>query len=73
MATPHTNGTVSVPSQVVRFVRDLVLDVGPNHAARSLGMSRHVVLAVMAGLPIRPGSLALLREAMRATKQGAKL
>ena len=62
MARPHTNGTVRVPPEVVRQVSALVRRAGPNPAARRLGMSRHVVLAVMAGLPVRAGSLALLHE-----------
>jgi hypothetical protein len=47
------------------LVRRTVELRGVAGAARALGVSRTVVLAVMANHPVLPGSLALLREAFR--------
>lgn len=44
---------------------------GPRAAALALGVSRSAFLAVCAGADVLPGTLALLREADAAQREGA--
>jgi hypothetical protein len=61
----HGPRTRPVPQELVDMVRDCLGRRGPKAAADALGVSRFVVLAVAAGTEVTPGSLALLREALR--------
>ena len=56
---------VPVPSEIRERVTALVRQRGPAAASRVLGISRHAVVAVAAGLDVMPGTLSLLREAIR--------
>jgi hypothetical protein len=50
----------------------LLDELGPAHAAEELGISRATLLGIVAGTPVMPGSLALLREAMRRRGEGSE-
>ena len=65
---------VQNPSLRARVER-LARDRGVPTAARELGLSRTAVLGVIAGLPVRSGTLAQIRERLtlaRAEKGGAR-
>lgn len=47
------------------YVRQLMLTRSPRSAAKLLGVSRETAIGIAAGLPVAPGTLALLREHMR--------
>lgn len=64
----HDKRTKPVPPDVRDFVCRVVDERGPTGAARALAVSRSVVLAVVAGADVLPGTLALLREAVSATE-----
>lgn len=54
-----------VPDEIRAFARRLLRQRGPRKAARALGVSRTALLAVTGGADVMPGTLALLREAIR--------
>jgi len=53
---------VGPPADVRVWLAQLVEARGTATVARELGLSREVVARVIAGLGVRPGTLALLRE-----------
>ena len=55
VAKAKTVSSTALRSQV----RTLVRDVGAVEAARQLGLSRLTTLAILAGIDVRPGSIAL--------------
>lgn len=59
----------AVSDDLVAMVQDCVGRRGVPGAARALGVGRSALLAVLAGRPVMPGTLALLREAR--ARQGA--
>lgn len=59
------DGTRSASTEIRSAVAAHVKRYGAAGAARALGVSRSVVLAVLAEQPVRPGSLALIRESLR--------
>lgn len=44
---------------------ELVRELGPDEAARRLGVARATVLSLAAGAPVSSGTLALVREHLR--------
>ena len=56
--------TVDVPESVREWVSDAMRRVGVGAAATELGVSKSVVLRVVAGEPVMPGTLALLEQLM---------
>ena len=57
--------TRDVPPELIAMVRDCVSRRGRRGASRVLGLSVTTLAAVLAGFPVMPGTLALLREAAR--------
>lgn len=53
---------VPAPRRIQDAVRALVVLVGRVDAAAEIGLSKETVLSICAGLGLRPGSRALLRE-----------
>jgi hypothetical protein len=51
--------------QVRAFVAKMVSAQGAPATARALGLSREAVIRVSAGIPVRTGTLACVREYMR--------
>lgn len=52
-------------------VAALIRDMGVPRTCSHLGMNRCTVLAIAAGLPVLPGTLALVRERLRAARGAA--
>jgi hypothetical protein len=61
--------TRPVPDDLVALVRDAMERRGPRGAARVLGISKPTVIAICAGLPVMPGTLALLWAAERRRRE----
>ncbi|MDP2661496.1 MAG: hypothetical protein Q8R28_12285 [Dehalococcoidia bacterium] len=57
------SGTRPVPVELRELCQRVVDEHGPRLAAELLGVNASLVARVLAGYPVRPGSLALLREA----------
>lgn len=62
--------TRPVPADLIHPVRAHVERWGVSGAARALGVSRSVILSVLASEPIMPGSIALIRGSLRARAHG---
>jgi hypothetical protein len=63
--------TKPVPPEIRDFVRRVVDAQGPTGASRTIGVSRSVVLAVVAGADVLPGTLALLTQAKHRVTEAA--
>lgn len=61
---PVVRSTAIAPDALRSRVASMVAEHGPTRAARRLGVGREVCVRVVAGLPIRRGSLALLAIAL---------
>ena len=61
---PAIRSTALAPDALRSRVASMVAEHGPTRAARRLGVGREVCVRVVAGLPIRRGSLALLANAL---------
>jgi hypothetical protein len=57
-----TTGTVLPGPEVIQRVAAEVGRVGTARASKVLGLGRESVARIVAGLPVRAGTLALLRE-----------
>ena len=57
--------THNVPPEIRERVSGLRERIGTAKAAKFLGVSRWVVLAVSAGEPVMPGTVALLEKALK--------
>jgi len=53
-------------ADVIRLVRAMAENLGQVEAAHTLGVSRAAMLAVIAGLRVRPSTLALCEQRARA-------
>lgn len=58
------NGAVIPPAALVAHARRYVETHGVNHTARELGISRQALAALLAGLPVRRGSVAVVAQAL---------
>jgi len=47
-------------------IRELIDEYGEREAARLLGLVRHTMVRVVAGLPVRAGTVALVAQAVEA-------
>lgn len=65
----HDPRTREVPPELVALVRDCVQRRGRQGAARALGIHSATLTSIMAGLPVMPGTLSLLRDAARRRSQ----
>jgi hypothetical protein len=54
-----------VPDELVALVRDVVERRGVRAGARALGISHTTVAAILGGLAVQSGTIAILREAQR--------
>lgn len=54
--------TVPAPRDLIVAVADLIHRDGIEKAAAYLGLARETVARVAAGVPVHPGTLALVRE-----------
>jgi hypothetical protein len=63
-------GTLVAQSQIVELVAAEVARLGGTRASKALRISRETLARVLAGLPVRPGTLALLREEL--SRRGAE-
>lgn len=63
MSQAAVPGTTIVSEAVRSRLRSLAGSLGVRHAAKSIGVSASVLAAGIAGLPVRPGSAALLERA----------
>lgn len=61
-----TTRTIQPPSDVRDFALEMVRELGPRSAAKALGVARQTAMSIAVGAPVMPGSVALVREAMRA-------
>jgi hypothetical protein len=60
----HDTRVRVVPDEYRAHARERMAELGVAAAARELGLSTSSLLRVIAGAPVMPGSLALLREAI---------
>lgn len=54
------------------IARSFVRELGPNGAARKLGVGRETALSLAAGARVNRGTLALVREHLRSQEDGSK-
>jgi hypothetical protein len=59
-------GTAQADTHVIQAVHAQVGRLGVPAASKALGLGRETVIRILAGLPVRPGTLALLRERLAA-------
>jgi hypothetical protein len=60
-------GTVTASDEIVSRVALQARRLGDSRAARELGVGREALARVIAGLPVRAGTLAMIRERLGAT------
>lgn len=53
------------PRELVSHVRGLVDTIGVQATARKLGIARQTIAAVLAGVPVRAGTVLVVARAMR--------
>lgn len=58
--------TITPPPEVRDYALGMIHRLGPGPAAKALGVARQTAVSVALGAPVMPGSVALIREAMRA-------
>lgn len=68
---PHSQGVTPSESEQ-QGVKALMLADGERAACRKLGIDRTTAARVAAGLPVRRGTLALVRESLAALGSGAR-
>lgn len=66
LAMRNTDARVrEVPPDLLELAKAALAEHGATRAAEELGISRATLLGIVAGTPVMPGSIALLREAKR--------
>jgi hypothetical protein len=60
---------VQPPPEMREYAAKLIRELGPRRAAARLHLSRPAALGVAIGAPVRRGTVALMREAMRGQRQ----
>jgi hypothetical protein len=63
---------VRPPTNLQHAAIRLEQELGSTRAARELGISRETLARIVAGLAVREGTLALLREYVRSQKKGRR-
>lgn len=64
--TYSNHKAVTPPDDVRAYAHELILRLGPARGARELGVARQTAVSLALGCPVMPGSVALVRETMRA-------
>ncbi len=65
---PHATSASDPGGELQTAVADLLARVGIQRTARTLGVSREALARVAAGVTVRPGTLALIRQRLSETK-----
>ena len=60
-----TRNVIRVPVEQIAIVAELKESLGPRQAAKELGFGRDALLGIIANGEASPGTLSLLREALR--------
>ena len=60
------NAGVVCPPELMRAVRDSVRTVGENETMKRFSLTRTTIARVLGGLPVRRGTIALIREVVNA-------
>jgi hypothetical protein len=70
MTMPNSH---NIDTQARQFIGQMITTLGYNATARTLGISRGVLAAYQAGLPVRAGSRALILERLRRAQEAGGL
>lgn len=63
---PRRPGTIRLPEHLRAPLRTLALNLGEIRAAEAVGIGRSTLLRVVAGLPVRRGTAALVAQRLAA-------